>query len=274
LSIEPAEPKWRESYRQIDSQVEALRLPSVQQRRVSQDAEWCEVVVSGETRRIRFHDYDEVFKIPGLYEELFYRQLECCSPFRVANLIEDLLADYGQAPSDLRLLDIGAGNGMVGEELRARGVETIVGVDIIPEAKEATYRDRPEVYNDYFVTDLTDVPEQDEEELRKHDFNCMTTVAALGFGDIPPAAFLKALDLIDTPGWVAFNIKEDFLHEEDNSGFSRLVRLLSRERIIQIQAYRRYQHRLSIAGEPLHYVGMVARKLCDVPDHLFGAEED
>lgn len=272
MSIEPAEPKWRESYRHIDSQVEQLRLPSVQQRRVSQDAEWCEVVAGGKTRRIRFHDYDEVFKIPGLYEELFYEQLECCSPFRVANLMEDLLADYDQAPEDLRLLDIGAGNGMVGEELRARGVETVVGVDIIPEAKEATHRDRPGVYADYFVTDLTDVPEQDEEELRKYDFNCMTTVAALGFGDIPPAAFLKALDLIDTPGWVAFNIKEDFLHEEDSSGFSRLVRLLSRERIIQIQAYRRYQHRLSISGEPLHYVGMVARKLRDVPDHLFAAE--
>ena len=269
MSVERAEPKWRESYDQIDSQVESLRMPAAGDREVAQDAEWCEVVIQGQTRRIRFHDYDQIFQIPGLYEELFYQNLECCSPMRVAHLMEDLLHDCSDAPDELRLLDIGAGNGMVGEEMHARGVDTIVGIDIIAEAKQATERDRPGVYDDYFVTDLTDLPELHEEQLRQFGFNCLTTVAALGFGDIPPAAFLKSLDLIDTPGWLAFNIKEDFLHEQDSTGFSKLVRLLSRERIIQIQAYRRYQHRLSVTGEPLHYVAMVARKLCDIPDHLF-----
>ena len=35
-----------------------------------------------------------------------------------------------------------AGNGMVGQELRAIGAEHIVGIDIIPEAATATARDR------------------------------------------------------------------------------------------------------------------------------------
>jgi predicted TPR repeat methyltransferase len=166
------------------------------------------------------------------------------------------------------VLDLGAGNGMVGEELHARGARTLVGADIIGEAREATLRDRPEIYKDYVVADFTDLDERIEERLRKYNFNCVTSVAALGFGDIPPKAFLKAADLCDTPGWLAFNIKEGFLAERDSSGFCKLIRQLAREEVIQIQAYYRYRHRLSATGEPLHYVAMVARKLRDVPDEL------
>ncbi|MBI1371983.1 MAG: methyltransferase domain-containing protein [Phycisphaera sp.] len=261
-------PRWRLRVAEIDSEFDELRLPSGADDGVSQDKEWCDLVVDGQTRRIRFHDYHDVFKVPGLYEHLFYHTLECCSPTRVTRLLADVLLDHRDCPDDLHVLDVGAGNGMVGDELDARGVQKIVGIDIIPEAREATLRDRPGLYHDYLVTDLTNLPERDEETLRKHQFNCLTTVAALGFGDIPPRAFVKALDLIETPGWIAFNIKEDFIHERDASGFCRLIRRLARDEVIQPQAYRRYPHRLSVAGEPLHYVGMVARKLRDVPDDM------
>jgi len=118
------------------------------------------------------------------------------------------------------------------------------------------------------VVDLTDLDEQEEERLRKHALNSLTSVAALGFDDIPPAAFVKALDLIESPGWVAFTIKEEFLFERDTSGFAKLIRVLCHERILEMQAYRRYRHRLSISGEPLYYVAMIARKVRDLPDWL------
>jgi len=98
--------------------------------------------------------------------------------------------------------------------------------------------------------------------------NCLTTVAALGFGDIPPEAFVTAYNLISTPGWLAFNIKERFLDGHDDSGFARLVRSMTERGLMQIQAYRRYSHRRSIAGRRLHYVAMVARKLRAVPCEL------
>jgi hypothetical protein len=157
---------------------------------------------------------------------------------------------------------------MVGDELRHRGVRKIVGIDIITAAKEAAQRDRPKVYEDYRVADLTELPKRDEEAIKQRRLNCLTTVAALGYGDIPPAAFLKALHLIATPAWLAFNIKEDFLREEDNSGFSRLMRQLIREGYIQPQCYRRYRHRLSIRGKPLYYIAMIAKKLKMVPASL------
>ena len=153
---------------------------------------------------------------------------------------------------------------MVGDELQALGVQSVVGIDILPAAKEAANRDRPDVYDDYLVTDLTDLPESEESTLRRANANCLTTVAALGFGDIPPLAFAKSLDLIATPGWLAFNLKEDFLREQDTSGFSRLIRRLNRDGFIQTLCYRRYQHRISITGKPLFYLAVVARKLKDL----------
>jgi len=96
----------------------------------------------------------------------------------------------------------------------------------------------------------------------------------LGFGDIPPEVFAKALDLISADGWLAFNIHDGFLDHRDETGFSRLIRSLSQHEIIQIQALRRYRHRVSASGEPLYYVAMVARKLRDLPDEFMDPPVD
>lgn len=266
MPLQRPEPVWLERISRIECDVDEIRLP--RQTRLAQDREWCEVTIDGRTRRIRFHDYHELYRTPGLYEFLFYETLQCCSPSRVAGLLEEAMADFGEDPSGLRVLDVGAGNGMVADELLAMGAERIVGVDIIQEARDAADRDRPEVYQDYLVTDLSDLPEMNEDQLRAEDFNCLTCVAALGFGDMPPKAFAKAVDMISVPGWLAFNIKEQFLSERDPTGFCKLIRALCRQETIQMQAYRRYRHRLSITGRPLHYVAVVARKLKDIPDDI------
>lgn len=270
MPFQKIEPCWPDRLDEIDTDVEEIRILHAKEGVVEQDTECCDVRINGQSQRIRFHDYHKVFDIPGLYELLFYEKLKCCSPSRVAHLLEDVIRDFEGDFTQLRILDVGAGNGMVGDELRTRGVDRIVGVDIIEQAKQAAHRDRPGVYDEYLVTDLTDLPEHHEERLRSHRFNCLCTVAALGFGDIPRDAFLKALDLLETPAWMAFNIKETFLHEQnDDSGFAQLIRQLSRQQIIQIQGYRRYRHRLSVTGQPLFYVAMIARKLKDIPDDLF-----
>lgn len=274
MPIEKIVPQWQKRLSQIDCRAEAIRFCRDGENEIAQDRECCEVVVDGRRRRIRFHDYHELYEVPGLYEQVFYERLQCSSPERIVQLLEDLVEEFGGEMSDLNVLDVGAGNGVVGEEYRIRGTQRLVGIDIIAEAKDAAYRDRPEVYDDYLVTDLTDLPEPDEKRLRTRHFNCLASVAALGFGDLPSDAFIKALDLIDTPGWVAFNIKEDFLHQRDQTGFCGLVHQLTREEVIQIQAYRRYRHRLSITGKPLHYVAIVARKLKDIPDHLIAEKTE
>jgi hypothetical protein len=266
---------WKDRLEEIDTNIEQIRIPklSPKQYNISQDKEWFEVRVGGYLKRIRFHDYRKLYEIPGLYEKLFYEKLKCCSPSVVVNLLEDMASDFGEDTDEFKVLDVGAGNGMVGDELKNIGVDSVMGIDILPEAKKATFRDRPEIYDDYLVTNLADMPKKHEIKLEEEDFNCLITVAALGFGDIPPLAFLRALNFIETPGWLAFNIKENFLHEDDTSGFCQLIRQMNREKLMQIQCYRRYRHRISITGKPLYYVAMIAKKLKDAPNTLLNGWE-
>ncbi len=231
---------------------------------LDQDEEWCEILIDGRRRCIRFHDYHEIYDVPGLYEHLFYDKLQCQSPRMIAGLVGRVLGETGADPGELRVLDVGAGNGMVGEELRKLGVGAVYGIDIIEEAAAATRRDRPGVYAEYLVADLTDLTPQDRATLAGADLNTMTTVAALGFGDMPPEAFVEAYNLISTPGRLAFNIKEEFVHAHHPSGFARLIRRMLDEQAILPLAEERYRHRLSVRGEPLHYVAFVARKERDI----------
>ncbi len=237
--------------------------------RLTQDQEWCEVQLDGQWKRIRLHDYHELYNVPGLYESVFYRALKCNSPVRVVSLMQEVMSEQGIRAEDLRVLDVGAGNGMVGYTLHEADVRSVVGVDIIEEAKTATERDNPWCYEEYHVCDLTQMPVAAEQRIRDLHLNALTCVAALGFGDIPAPAFLKAVDLLDEPAVLAFNIKEAFVQEKDTSGFAELIRDLARDDVIRIEAYRRYRHRYSLANEPLHYIAMVATKQKEIPAGYF-----
>jgi len=227
---------------------------------LEQDQEWCVVRANGFERRVRFHDYADIYDLPGLYEQLFYEHMECRSPQTVAGLFSAELKRSRVDPQSLRVLDVGAGNGMVGEELADIGSGALLGVDIIPEAAAAAERDRPGLYDDYLVLDLTSLDEDVRRDLESRRLNTLTCVAALGFGDIPPAAFAAAYDVLTPDAWLAFSIKTDFLDEKGGSGFATLIRELVDSGMIEIRAQERYRHRLSAAGDPVHYVALVAAK--------------
>jgi 2-polyprenyl-3-methyl-5-hydroxy-6-metoxy-1,4-benzoquinol methylase len=235
---------------------------------MTQDAEWCVVRVDGRWRQIRFHDYKTIYRIPGLYEKVIYDILKCDSPCVVRQSLETELAASGTSPVRLRVLDLGAGNGMMAEHLADMGVDLIVGADIIEEAADAAERDRPGLYENYHVVDMTVLTESQRRELAAYGFNALTCVAALGFGDIPPLAFANAFNLIAPGGWIAFNIKEDFLSDHDPSGFAGLIRAMLDDGALELHRQRRYQHRLSTGGKPLYYKAMVGRKLHDVPEDM------
>src|SRR3954447_18155135 len=240
---------------------------------LEQDHEWCRVTIDGKTRDIRFHDYDEIYKVPGLYEFLFYERLRCCSPETVCELLAEELESDDVEPASLRVLDLGAGNGMVGEELAEMGVKSIVGIDLLPEAKAAALRDRPGVYTGYHVCDLTELSDELREQLRAYDFNALATVAALGFGDIPPLAFAEAFNLVSDGGYVAFNIKEHFLDDGDPTGFSKLIGRVLETGIVEQRAEKVYCHRLATNGDELDYVAIVGVKRSDIPPALIAEAE-
>lgn len=214
---------------------------------------------------LRFHDYAEIYRRPGLYEQLFYDRLKCSSPRKVGEILKHALDSSGRSFSELRVLDLGAGNGMMGDVLKQYGVARLIGADIISEASDACLRDRPGVYDEYYVADFTALERPMAEEIDSWSIDCLTSVAALGFGDIPVGAFRRGLDFVRDDGWVAFNIKETFLDNSDDSGFSRFIRELIFSEYLQVHHLERYRHRLSMEGTPLHYFAMVAQKKYAIP---------
>jgi len=250
----------------LDTQRFELYLPPSQTGGgLDQDEEWCEIELDGARRRIRLHDYAAIFSVPGLYEQLFAETLECDSPQIVGQLLGAELNAADVDPSSLKALDFGAGNGMVGEQLAAVGIDALVGLDLLTEARDAALRDRPGLYEDYYAADVTDLDPADRRELEAHDCNAMTCVAALGFGDIPPAAFAEAFNLVASPGWVAFNLRDRFIADADPAGFGAFIARMLDEDVLEEQARVSYTHRVSVAGEPLEYHAIVACKRADVP---------
>lgn len=231
---------------------------------LDQDEEWVIVRHDGEWRRIRLHDYSDVFAVQGLYEKWVYEVLRCSSPAMIGALLRRLMRASGRRAPELTALDLGAGNGCVAEELRAAGVKRIVGVDIHDEARDAAERDRPGLYDDYVVGDLTSLDKSQSGILDRYNFNALTCVAALGFGDIPPAVFAEAFNRIETGGLIAFTIKTDFLDENDRSGFSILIRRLISEKALSLAERERYTHRITADGQALEYEAFIGIKRADI----------
>ena len=243
-----------------------IKFPASDSEKLGQDEVFFILIEDGEERQLRFHDYDEIYKRPGLYEQLFYERLRCNSPEKVADLLKRALGTVREPVNELRVIDLGAGNGMMGEVLKLDGVARLVGADIIPEARDAAYRDRSTVYDDYYIDDFANLSADVREELRDWRFNCLTCVAALGFGDIPPRAFFNAIKLVQTDGWLAFNIKETFLDHAEHTGFSRLVRELIFSKYLDIYHLELYRHRVSMEGTQLFYYALVGRMTASIPD--------
>jgi SAM-dependent methyltransferase len=253
----------------MDNKRYRIQFPKSECQNADQDEAFFYLLESKGEKKIKFHDYDVIYNIPGLYEQIFYDRLKCCSPKKVTEILSTSVAQTNENFTELRVLDVGAGNGLMGAELKKHGVSRLVGVDIIPEAKRATERDRPHVYDAYDTIDLCNLDEGETEDLSSWSLNCLTTVAALGFGDIPPKAFMVAFNIIQSEGWVAFNIKETFLDNSDTSGFSRMIRDLIFSKYMDLYHLERYRHRVSIEGEPLYYFAVAGRKNYDVPNDFY-----
>ena len=243
-----------------------IQFPPLQGHELGQHEAYFYLVENGQKTRLRFHDYDEIYSRPGLYEQIFYDRLKCNSPQLVGEILHRTLQACGERLTERRAFDFGAGNGIMGDVLKSYGVSRLVGADILPEAKEAVYRDRPGVYDEYYVADFTQLTPPLKDEISKWSIDCLTSVAALGFGDIPPAAFFEAMQFVQEGGWIAFNIKDTFLDKSDTSGFSRFVRELIFSEYLDVFHMEKYRHRLSMEGLPIFYFALVARKAAEIPD--------
>ncbi|MDQ3850391.1 MAG: methyltransferase [Actinomycetota bacterium] len=215
----------------------------------------------GRVERMRLHEYSRVYAIPGLYEEVVQRRLECQSPRRLADLLVACAGRAGTLPPDLRVLDVGAGNGVVGEELRARGVEVLVATDNISEARAAAVRDRPGLYADYLVGDVDDLPELGP-LIRERDLNSIVAAGALAFGHVSAASFARLWEHFPPGAWFAVSLHEE-LAAPGAGEFADYVDELERDGELVLRE--RFRHRLTMDGTPIHYLAIVARRPAALP---------
>lgn len=252
----------------MNNQKYSIKFPATEPHQLRQDEAFFYFIENGQEVHLRFHDYGEIYKRPGLYEQLFYERLKCSSPKKVRDILSKVLQNNHIEMAELRVLDLGAGNGMFGEQLQSVGVARVIGVDISEEAHIACERDRPGIYDSYHVCDFCNLDAVTKQKLSEWQTDCLSCVAALGFGDIPARAFANAFNLVAPSGWIAFNIKESFLLESDTSEFSLLIKSLLLSDSLEVHHLERYRHRISIDGRSLFYYAVVGKKEFDISDQI------
>ena len=197
----------------------------------------------GRVQRLRIQDYERVYAVPGLYEEVVQRRLGCRTPARMAALLAGAAARVGWMPADVRILDAGAGNGVSGEAFAAHGMRPVVGLDILPAARDAALRDRPGVYDTYLAADLCALTPAEEQVIRDAAPNALACVGSVGGGHLPAEAVAAALRLLPPDVLVAYaydvELPEDPLRE-----LLANARPLARERGL---------HRRTVTGGERHW---------------------
>lgn len=209
------------------------------------------------------HDYAALYAEPGLYERVFYDELGMRSTVEVSRLFAATLAELHHDPAEQRVLDLGAGNGAGAQRLRELGVGHVVGLDLEPAAREAAERDRPGLYDDYLVGDLTAWSEERLADTRGYDLTALVAHAAIGVGHVPPLALERALGLIAPGGLFAFAVAPPLLPgaidaPTEAAGYHELLADLLERRGEEL-ARHAYVHRLRGDGSEDLAVALVGR---------------
>ena len=224
---------------------------------------WVEFGPPGARRRIGFHDYDAMYSVPGLYERVFYEELGMDTVTEVVGLYGRGLRGEGRRPEDERVLDLGAGNGISGAALRDRGIGYVVGLDRERAARSAASRDRPGVYDDYVVADLSTWSDEEAERVRGHGLTSLVAVAALGIGHIPPAVLQEAMSVVRPGAIVSFAVLVELMPGSTDergiaSGYPEWLASWFAEHCQELERHE-YVHRRRRDGSGEDAVAFVAR---------------
>ncbi len=215
----------------------------------------------GRTERLRLHDYERLYSLPGVYEQIVTERLGCRSPWVMAGLLAGAADRLGWRRADLRVLDVAAGNGVSGEALDSvgLGVAGRYGTDLVEAARAAALRDRPAVYDDYLTLDLLSLSHRQRTVVAGWGCNVLCCVAPVGVrrSELPPAALAAAAALLADDALVAY------MHDPAHGVPDPVTAGLWREHAGALGAHelerRRYVHRLTVSGAPFELEGVVWR---------------
>jgi SAM-dependent methyltransferase len=202
---------------------------------------------------VHLHDYERIYAVPGLYERIVQGLLQCMSPRFVAATLARTLERRGLDPAQIRLLDLGAGTGLVGELVAEHGVTDVIGIDPLESARDACARDRPGLYRDYLVADLAHPSERLVAEVKALCPNALTAAGAFGGTHAPAEVLRVALELLPSRAPVVFTIDRNWTSSDGSGGFKTPLAELISSHALNLLERSRFQHRLSTSGEPIIY---------------------
>lgn len=217
----------------------------------------------GRVEELRLHDYERLYALPGVYEQIVHDRLGCSSPAQLAGMLADAAAALGWDRGDMRVLDIAAGNGISGEALAAAGLHPVLGTDIVPSAREAALRDRPGLYDEYLTLDLLALTADERTAVTARHANALSCVAPVGVGgsELPPEALVAAAALLAPDALVVY------MHDSNRgvpdamtaavwaAGLRRVGAAIHAQELER----RRYVHRYTVNGAPFEMDGVVWR---------------
>jgi hypothetical protein len=202
---------------------------------------------------VHLHDYERLYRVPGLYEHIVQDLLGCRSPQVAVDGLADALTELGLDPSGVVLLDLGSGTGLVGELAGAIGIETIIGFDALPAARAACLRDRPGIYRDYLVGDLAAGEPRLLDDIRSHRPTALISAGAMGGTHAPPIALLNALAVLPPDAPVVFTIDERWMQTDNPGGYRTAIQELVDSGELRLLRRSRFHHRVTTTGEPVYY---------------------
>ena len=214
----------------------------------------------GRVEELRLHDYERLYALPGVYEQIVQERLGCRSPAELASMLARAVDAAGWARADVRVLDIAAGNGVSGEALAAEGLHAVLGTDIVPAARAAALRDRPGVYGEYQTLDLLKLSDAERASLSALGATALSCVAPVGEhgSELPPGALVAAAGLLAADALVVY------MHDPRRGVPDAVTAELWSDalgpgtRAEEVQR-RRYVHRRTVNGAPFEMDGVVWR---------------
>ncbi|XP_071095009.1 methyltransferase-like protein 27 [Haliotis cracherodii] len=164
------------------------------------------------TGNFAFGDFDKRDGMtPGQVAEVFtnaagtYDEVWGSRNYRDHIYIAEGVADYFQADvrDSVRILDVGAGTGMLAEQLWPRGFRQIDGLD--PSTGMMTEAMKKRVYTDYYLEFMDG---HTITQLDTDSYNCLVAAAAFNTGLVPCAALLEITRLVKPGGLICFGIPD------------------------------------------------------------------
>ncbi len=226
-----------------------------------QSDEYFSAEVNGERQLFNIHDYATLYRIPWLYDIALYHTLQCRTPTEMSDVLRTVWTQDNVVPEDLRVLELGAGSGAFGYELRnTLNVGRLDAIDICPEASIAAGRDRSGLYDAYFVDDLTKLRPETEAAFDAAQYNVVAVASATGWGNhIPIAGFQKGFDVLCSEGWFVFHVKPGDPDPECIELCAWIDDLIASGKLHQ--SYRgSHFHRKSSNGTEISYDVVIGRK--------------